>query len=187
MSEVDIDGNDTLSGDTSLCSAAAAGQKLSCDVLLRRGAKISATNLKENPALHLANRHGHWSVADLLLNRADVHHVYPRKHLKDLDHSSSSYNQIANFVMAQSEINIAIGDKAPEIYFAELRDQVNGEANGGSKRYGGINDAAELRANLVMNCLPTSLLDGEPLDYDAFLVERRRLMAEKIRQWVAVL
>ena len=38
-----------------------------------------------------------------------------------------------------------------------------------------------------MNCLPTSLLDGEPLDYDAFLVERRRLMAEKIRQWVAVL
>ena len=127
------------------------------------------------------------TVRDLLLNRGDKHHVFPRKHLQRGGASRSSYNQIANFVMAQSEINIAIGDKAPEIYFAELRDQVNGEANGGSKRYGGINDAAELRANLVMNCLPTSLLDGEPLDYDAFLVERRRLMAEKIRQWVAVL
>ncbi len=34
MSEVDIDGNDTLAGDTALCSAAAAGQKLSCDVLV---------------------------------------------------------------------------------------------------------------------------------------------------------
>jgi hypothetical protein len=30
-------------------------------------------------------------------------------------------------------------------------------------------------------------LDGEPVDYEAFLVERRRLMAEKIRQWVEVL
>ncbi len=123
------------------------------------------------------------TVRDLLLNRGDKHHVFPRKHLQRGGASRSSYNQIANFVMAQSEINIAIGDKAPEIYFAELREQVNG----GPKRYGGITDPAELRANLVMNCLPTSLLDGEPLDYDAFLVERRRLMAEKIRQWVEVL
>ncbi len=122
-------------------------------------------------------------VVDLLLNRGDKHHVFPRKHLQRAGASRSSYNQIANFVMAQSEINIAIGDKAPEVYFAELREQVNG----GSKRYGGITDAAELKSNLVMNCLPTSLLDGEPLDYDAFLVERRRLMAEKIRQWVEVL
>jgi hypothetical protein len=127
------------------------------------------------------------TVRDLLLNRGDKHHVFPRKHLQRGGASRSSYNQIANFVMAQSEINIAIGDKAPEIYFAELLEQVNGEVNGGPKRYGGITDAAELRANLVMNCLPTSLLDGDPLDYDGFLVERRRLMAEKIRQWVAVL
>ena len=48
-------------------------------------------------------------------------------------------------------------------------------------------DAAELRANLVKNCVPTSLLDGEPMEYDYFLVERRRLMAEKIRQWIDVL
>jgi hypothetical protein len=122
-------------------------------------------------------------VRDLLINRGDKHHVFPRKHLQRGGASRSSYNQIANFVMAQSEINIAIGDKAPEVYFGELREQVNG----GSQRYGGITDPEDLRANLVMNCLPTSLLDGEPLDYEAFLVERRRLMAEKIRQWVAVL
>ncbi len=127
------------------------------------------------------------TVRDLLLNRGDKHHVFPRKHLQRGGASRSSYNQIANFVMAQSEINIAIADKAPEIYFAELREQVNGEANGITKRYGDITDPAELKANLVMNCLPTSLLDGERLDYDAFLVERRLLMAEKIRQWVKVL
>jgi len=36
--------------------------------------------------------------------------------------------------MAQSEINIAIDDKSPEIYFDEIAEQVNG----GPKRYGGI-------------------------------------------------
>jgi hypothetical protein len=123
------------------------------------------------------------TVRDLLLNRGDKHHVFPRKHLQRAGASRSNYNQIANFVMAQSEINIAIGDKAPEVYFAELREQVNG----GPKRYGGITDPAELKANLTMNCLPSTLLDGNPLDYNAFLVERRRLMADKIRQWVAVL
>lgn len=123
------------------------------------------------------------TVRDLLLNRGDKHHVFPRKHLQRGGASRSSYNQIANFVMAQSEINIAIGDKAPEIYFAELREQVNG----GPTRYGGIRDPEELRANLVMNCLPTTLLDGELPTYEDFLVERRRLMAEKIRQWVEVL
>ena len=44
------------------------------------------------------------------------------------------YNQIANFVLAQSEINIAIGDKAPEKYFQELAEQ----CDGGKKKYGGI-------------------------------------------------
>jgi hypothetical protein len=58
------------------------------------------------------------TVTDLLLNRSDIHHVYPRQYLKDLKLPASTYNQIANYVVAQSEINIAIGATAPEIYFA---------------------------------------------------------------------
>lgn len=54
-------------------------------------------------------------VLDLLLNHSDVHHVYPRNHLKKQGLSRGRYNQIANFVLAQSEINIAIGDRAPEV------------------------------------------------------------------------
>jgi len=34
-----------------------------------------------------------------------------------------------------------------------------------------------------MNCIPAALLDGEPLDFDEFLAERRRLMALKIKAW----
>ncbi len=123
------------------------------------------------------------SVLDLLMNRSDVHHVYPKKHLKGQGLSRGRYNQIANFVLAQSEINIAIGDKPPERYFAELADQ----CNGGKRKYGGITDATEMRANLRMSCIPESMLDGEIPDYESFLDNRRKLMAQKIKTWFEAL
>jgi hypothetical protein len=119
------------------------------------------------------------TVQDLLMNRSDVHHVYPRNYLKKQGLARGRYNQIANFVLAQSEINIAIGDKAPKAYFKELAEQ----CSGGGKKYGGIGKRSEMLTNLRMNCLPESLLDGEVPDYDAFLEERRKLMALKIKDW----
>lgn len=123
------------------------------------------------------------TVTDLLLNRADVHHVYPRQYLKDMKMSRGMYNQIANYVVAQSEINIAIGAKAPANYFKELAKQ----CNGGAKKYGGITDKAELAANLETNCIPAAMLDGEVKDFEDFLDERRKLMALKIKAWFEVL
>jgi Uncharacterized conserved protein len=49
------------------------------------------------------------TVRDLLLNRGDKHHIFPRRYLQQQGLSRGQYNQIANFVMAQSEINIAMG------------------------------------------------------------------------------
>ncbi len=123
------------------------------------------------------------TVLNLLMNRSDVHHVYPRNYLKKQGLSKGRYNQIANFVLAQSEINIAIGDKAPEVYFKELADQ----CAGGKKKYGGITNADELRANLRMSCLPESLLEGKTPPYDDFLEQRRKLMAQKIKTWFETL
>ena len=123
------------------------------------------------------------TVQDLLMNRVDVHHVFPRNHLKKLGLARGRYNQIANFVLAQSEINISIGDRSPEVYFEELRKQ----CQGGTKTYGGITDIVELRANLEANCLPVSLLDGDAFNYDDFLEQRRRLMALKIQEWFEIL
>lgn len=123
------------------------------------------------------------TVRDLLLNRGDKHHVFPRKYLQKQGMGRGRYNQIANFVIAQSEINIAIGDKAPETYFAEIAGQVNGRP----KRYGGIVDRERLRENFVQNCLPERLIDGEVPEYDDFLTERRRLMALRIKEWFEVL
>ncbi len=123
------------------------------------------------------------TVRDLLLNRGDKHHVFPRKHLQRLGLSRGRYNQIANFVMAQSEINIAIGDTPPEQYFAELAEQVRG----GPRRYGGITDPDELRENLAQNCLPESLAEGIVPEYEDFLAQRRKLMALRIREWFQAL
>lgn len=123
------------------------------------------------------------TVADLLLNRADVHHVFPKKHLKGAGLSRGSYNQIANFVIAQSEINIAIGAKAPAVYFAELAEQ----AQGGTKKYGGITNKDDLHANLRMNCIPDGLLTSKITEYSDFLEERRKLMALKMKDWFEVL
>ncbi|MCW3780355.1 GmrSD restriction endonuclease domain-containing protein [Defluviimonas salinarum] len=119
------------------------------------------------------------TVRDLLLNRSDVHHVYPRNHLKGQGLTRGRYNQIANFVLAQSEINIGIGDRDPKVYFSELADQ----CNGGAKKYGGITTIEEMRANLRMSCLPECMLDGEIPAFDDFLEERRKLMAQKIKTY----
>jgi hypothetical protein len=123
------------------------------------------------------------TVHDLLMNRVDVHHVFPRNHLKKQGLARGRYNQISNFVLAQSEINISIGDRSPKVYFKELGEQ----CNGGAQRYGGITDRDEMRANLEANCLPESLLDGGVPAYDDFLEQRRKLMALKIKQWFEVL
>lgn len=123
------------------------------------------------------------TAQDLLMNRSDVHHVFPKKYLKKQGLSKGRYNQIANFVLTQSEINIAIGHDAPENYFGELAKQ----CAGGKKMYGGITNLSEMKANLRMHCLPTSLLDGRIPTYDDFLEERRQLMALKIKEWYGVL
>jgi hypothetical protein len=119
------------------------------------------------------------TVRDLKLNHSDVHHVYPRNYLKKKGLTRSQYNQIANCVLAQSEINIAVSDLAPEIYFAELSAQ----CEGGPARYGGICDREQLIANMQASCLPVSMLEGEILEYAEFLTERRRLMARKIETY----
>ena len=123
------------------------------------------------------------TVRDLLLNRGDRHHIFPRKHLQKLGLNRGRYNQIANFVIAQSEINIAIGSKPPEEYFAELAEQVDG----GPVRYGGIVGLDTLRENLAQNCIPSAMFEGESLKYDDFLFQRRHLMALKIKTWFEAL
>jgi hypothetical protein len=118
-------------------------------------------------------------VKDLVSHRGDIHHLYPKEFLKKSGLSRKRYNQIANYAYTQSEINIKIGKKSPEKYFEELQKQLNG----GSPKYGGINNEKDLLKNLRENAIPKSIIDGKLDNYDEFLIERQKLIANKIKKY----
>ncbi|RMG82620.1 MAG: hypothetical protein D6707_02600, partial [Bacteroidetes bacterium] len=89
------------------------------------------------------------------------------------------YNQIANYVMTQSEINIAIGAKPPAQYMSEVLNQ----CNGGGLKYGGITEKEELYRNLKMNCIPEDIFEMDINNYNEFLDKRRKLMSDKIKTY----
>lgn len=119
------------------------------------------------------------TVGNMVSHRGDIHHLFPKEYLRANGMERGIYNQIANFVYAQQEINIRIGKKSPEEYMGEIIEQ----CNGGAVRYGGITNAHELSENLTQNCIPEGFADMDAADYPAFLEQRRKLMASKIKAY----
>lgn len=119
------------------------------------------------------------TVADIILYKGDIHHIFPKSYLKNNNKSKGEYNQIANYVLMQQEINIAIGAKSPDVYFSELKEQ----CEGGNMKYGGIETMDELLSNLRTHCIPESIFCLDINGYDNFLEERRQLMSNKIRNY----
>lgn len=119
------------------------------------------------------------TVGNMISHRGDIHHLFPKEYLKANGYERSDYNQIANLVYAQQEINIKIGKKAPKDYMGEVRKQ----CEGGKLKYGGIKDKKDLTENLKQNCIPAEFDTMEMEDYQYFLIERRKLMAQKIKEY----
>jgi len=119
------------------------------------------------------------SVEDLVTHKGDIHHIFPKDYLKKSGLSRGDYNQIANYVYMQSEINIKVANKSPEKYFGELKNQ----CTDGGLKYGGIKTIKELQGNLVMHCIPEDIFNMEHGDYEQFLQKRRLLMANKIKDY----
>lgn len=118
-------------------------------------------------------------VESMLENRGDIHHLFPKNYLTKHSIPQAQYNQIANYVFLQQEINIKIGDKAPDAYMKEVYEQCCTK----QPVYGCITDEDELRRNLTQNCIPDGFESMSIGDYDRFLEERRKLMAQKIRNY----
>lgn len=118
-------------------------------------------------------------VESMLENRGDIHHLFPKNYLTKHSIPQAQYNQIANYVFLQQEINIKIGDKAPASYMTEVYEQCRTK----QPVYGCITDEDELHCNLAQNCIPVGFESMSIGDYDRFLEERRKLMAQKIRNY----
>ena len=66
-------------------------------------------------------------MKSLIDQRGDIHHIFPKKYLQKCGiKESGMYNQIANYVYTQSEINIKVKDQAPKEYMAQVKEQCTG-------------------------------------------------------------
>ncbi len=118
-------------------------------------------------------------VSDLISLRGDIHHLFPKDYLKKHGLDRGKYNQIANYVYMQSEINIKVGNKPPKDYFKILQEQM---ANG-TLSLSGIHHDDALQDNLKANCIPVEIIDMDIENYQDFLHKRRLLMAEKLKEY----
>lgn len=148
------------------------------------------TSVASSPYFHIylaaqvkANDKGFLSkdvlVSDLISLRGDIHHLFPKDYLKKNGYERNKYNQIANYVYMQQEINIKVGNKAPSDYFALLVE--NFENSDG--KFSGISSHEELLRNFKMHCIPETILNNDASDYEEFLDERRKMMALKIKDF----
>ncbi|MFD2924828.1 GmrSD restriction endonuclease domain-containing protein [Halobacillus naozhouensis] len=120
------------------------------------------------------------TVQQLIEERGDVHHVFPKKYLQANGFNNRrQYNQIANYAYTEQAVNLAIKAQSPKDYMEKVKQQVNGDA----LHMGEINNMESLRENLEMNCIPESIFDLASNDYNEFLEERRELIANKIREY----
>lgn len=121
-----------------------------------------------------------YKVNDLITVIGDVHHIFPKKYLiKNGVNEKSKYNQIANYTYLDTQVNKAVRDDSPNTYFSKVFEQ----CETGIAIYGNITDKALLLKNLQQNCIPETILQMEHTDYEEFLVERRKLMAKKIKRY----
>ncbi|MBN9349832.1 MAG: DUF262 domain-containing protein [Chitinophagaceae bacterium] len=118
-------------------------------------------------------------VGDLISLRGDIHHLFPKDYLKKNGLARGQYNQIANYVYMQSEINIKVGNHAPVDYFKGIINQI--ETN--NKLISGVSSLEELNENLLANCVPLEIVQMNIDDYSDFLAKRRLLMAKKIKDY----
>ncbi|TGM66162.1 DUF262 domain-containing protein [Leptospira meyeri] len=118
-------------------------------------------------------------VSDLISLKGDIHHLFPKDYLKKNGLDRSQYNQIANYVYMQSEINIKVGNKPPSDYFALIKNQMQDN----NQNVSGISSEDELLQNLEMNAVPSEIMHMKVGDYKEFLHLRRKQMASKIKEY----
>jgi hypothetical protein len=118
-------------------------------------------------------------IKDMIEYRGDIHHLFPKDYIRKTFPSQSDYNQIANFVYLQQEINVKVSNKSPKQYFEEILNQIKT----GDFKYGNLTSEESFYSNLEKHCIPKEIINMESGDYLDFLVSRRKLMAKKIEKY----
>jgi len=99
----------------------------------------------------------------------EKHHLFPKDYLKSLGFADTRINQMANYAFIDWKDNMDILEKSPSVYYPII-------CQGRSE--------AEIEKMEEENALPHG---WEKMQYEDFLVERRKLMATKIKAAFEVL
>ena len=113
---------------------------------------------------------------------SDVHHIFPKAYLQKVGglDNKSIYNQVANYTFLDTPVNIQIGEKSPNVYFKTAYES----AINNQTVYGVPMTKEELDKNLEDNCIPLDIVNWDYNDYiEKFLPERRKLMAQRIKEY----
>lgn len=120
------------------------------------------------------------TVAAMHQQAGDIHHIVPKDYLRNNGFPDrGDYNQVGNFALTETSINISISNKPPATYMDAVRTQIDT----GTLTIGEIVDAADLKKNLEENAVPDDIFALTAVSYPGFLDRRRRLMAEVIRTY----
>ncbi|TWE13191.1 hypothetical protein [Rudaeicoccus suwonensis] len=124
------------------------------------------------------------TVAAMLQQSGDIHHIVPKDYLQKNGYPDrGDYNQVANFALTETSINISISNKPPMQYMADTASQIES----GVLTLGEITDATDLTDNFAENAVPANLGEVTAGTYKEFLVQRRKLMATTIRDYYQAL
>ena len=119
-------------------------------------------------------------VNDLITVSGDVHHIFPKEYLKKNGVTTKTkYNQVANYIYLDTQVNKAISDDAPAVYFSKVKEQCATK----NIVLGNIAEEKLLYENLADNCIPDNIFEMRIDDYDVFLQERRKLMSRLIQRY----
>lgn len=99
----------------------------------------------------------------------EKHHLFPKAYLKTLGYNDAKINQMANYAFIDWKDNMEILDEAPAIYYPVVCEGRSPE---------------EIQRMEEENALPHG---WENMSYEDFLIERRKLMATKIKQAFEIL
>lgn len=124
------------------------------------------------------------NVTQMIEGHGDMHHIVPKNHLiKNGYPKQGDYNQVANFALTETAINIAIKDNPPTEYMSWIAAQIES----GVLKIGEITSQSDLEANLDEHAIPAVINEVCAESYPAFLEARRKLMAAKIREYYEAL
>lgn len=126
----------------------------------------------------------HAEVSAMIETQGDIHHMVPKEYLRQNGvNDKRDYNQVGNFVYAETATNIKIGKCEPAEYLGEVLAQIES----GAPTLGEITSREELERNFDENAVPWSLIDMTVDNYEEFLRERRILIAAKLREYYKAL